>query len=396
MFVEIPPIKVKDVHELEGPEGKYYDGNVTVKDIQQLAEVQKIWVDPEIQRGVRGKVTADPYSIESKPPKGAILDQEKINEIAEKLLSNKIFGGSLVWNIRPKEGGSLTFDSETLYIKAKRIYLPDSHHRHRGILKAAQTVTETGIESNVLQRKFPVHIYNMDKEGESDLFFEYNQLTKPAASTRSWYLQAYGSDADLSNKIVRRLVETCPVFANNVETVSNRISTNSAYVVAWGTLRDCIAESYIDLTKETVDDRIAFYKRFFETLATVRQELYPTSVEKRKEIRSKSLVDQAVIFHGYGRLAKDLLGHLLESKGSKDQEQIWIQFAKKLERISPKSNYNYRGWSGDIFDRENPIWKEKGILTPSRSGKYGVKNVRDTREWAYTILSQAIEGKVPS
>lgn len=361
MSVKIPPMEVENVDELDGPYGKYYAGVVTGKDIENLAGNQKIWVDPRIQRGVRGDTSATPYSIESKPPKGAVLIQEKIDDIAKKLSSGATyFGGALVWNIRPEEGAPMKYDAKerVLLINAKKIYLPDSHHRHRGVLKAIESAKTTGadIEQFVFQRKFPIHIYSMGIEGESDLFFEYNQLTKPAASTRAWYIQAYGSATDLSSKTVKGLVERSSVFTKNVETVSNRISKNSAYIVTWGTLRECIVESVINLTEKTLEDRILFYKRFFETLAAVRQELNPTSVENRKEIRLKSLVDQAVIFHGYARIARDLLDELLKAK---DSEQVWIQFSKKLEELSPKTKYAYKGWTGDIFDRKNPVWREK-------------------------------------
>ena len=55
-------------------------------------------VDYDYQRGVKISYSKD--GIEKRTP---MVDLSRVDEIAEKILSNELFGGSLAWNLRREE-----------------------------------------------------------------------------------------------------------------------------------------------------------------------------------------------------------------------------------------------------------------------------------------------------
>jgi hypothetical protein len=53
-----------------------------------------------------------------------------------------------------------------------------------------------------------------------------------------------------------------------------------------------------------------------------------------------------------------------------------------------------RVWQGDLFDRDNPLWQEAGILFATKSGGLAVRNVRQTRQAAFDVMKAIVlEGK---
>src|SRR5205807_1791270 len=107
-----------------------------------------------------------------------------------------------------------------------------------------------------------------------------------------------------------------------------------------------------------------------------------TTVAKRQRIREASVVDQAVLWHGYVGLAS-----WLRSKAAVDgwKDALWVLGAP-YAWSSPKAD---RTWKGDIFDRNNPAWTEIGVVAPGKKGPTVVNN-RQARQAASDFLRRVV------
>jgi hypothetical protein len=237
-----------------------------------------------------------------------------------------------------------------------------------------QLIRDNRLKPDVGNKSFTVNIYVMPRQGESQLFYEYNVLGKHADTTRAYVL----SQTDPVSKVVRELINQ-PPFQGNVETVTNRLSKSSAKMVTFGTLHDAIRDARRGAPGRAVDE-VAFYTRFFGLLSRVRPEIGTLSAAERNRVRSEFMVDQAVMFHAYVRLAEHLRVAMETAKNA-DADLVWEEWARTLERLRAPSSPRK-----DFFNRIAPLWQQRGVIRPSRSGGFAVANTRDTRQIAYELL----------
>ena len=192
--------------------------------IHELMLTDKIRVDYDQQRGEM--IGFAPDGTETRTP---MLDTKRVDEIADKILNNSLYGGSLTWNLRPGDvKASYDEYNRRLYIVGGVPTRPDSNHRHEGIFKAVQRAKELGLSFDADGYEFPIVIEELDIPGEQGLFHEYNQLGKPANPSRNRVVY----QMHLPNRMVTRIIERdgSPIGKENVELVTNNLSRRSTKI----------------------------------------------------------------------------------------------------------------------------------------------------------------------
>jgi hypothetical protein len=53
----------------------------------------------------------------------------------------------------------------------------------------------------------------------------------------------------------------------------------------------------------------------------------------------------------------------LGALGTSNARSIW---RKKLRKLHSNTQYTFNGWSGDFFDKRNPLWRAVGVVKPGR------------------------------
>jgi hypothetical protein len=150
-------------------------------------------------------------------------------------------------------------------------------------------------------------------------------------------------------------------------------------------LHDGLKLSFPGLGDDEIEDVLDYLVKFIEQLHKARpNELAVLSVAQRKKVRDASLADQAVVWAGYLRLAAWLRENTPDG---------WQQAVQNLA-IEP---FRYRRsdnsvWTGDLFNRNNPLWLERGVIAPGKSG-FRVINSRPGRQAAFEILKEVARGR---
>ena len=140
-----------------------------------------------------------------------------------------------------------------------------------------------------------------------------------------------------------------------------------------------------ELDNAEVEGLATVAAKFYDMLARVRPELGKLIVSERRAVRKTFIVDAAVMMHGYAALMRDFNDSIGE-EGVRKATQVW---AKKLERFSASRQYSYGSWSGDLFEKKNPLWQRVGVVKPSQDGKsLTVLNTGGARSECGRVLSQ--------
>ena len=117
---------------------------ITARELLDVSESNLLWTDQDVQRGIKPEATNVPRQLslaQGYPDQNSyIFIETNADEIAEKLLhGRKVYLSPLTWNLRPGNFEAfLNADNESLTIFSGKVFLPDSHHRHQGIIKAAK------------------------------------------------------------------------------------------------------------------------------------------------------------------------------------------------------------------------------------------------------------------
>ena len=341
-----------------------YQASVTVGRIAELLQSEKIWVDYDYQRGV--KVTTNRDGTERRTP---MVDQKRVEEIASKIFTDELYGGSLTWNLRQDEV-AYEYDeaSLTLSIYSGKLTIPDSNHRHQGILKVYQRVAETSFPFDLDSYEFPLTIETLDLSGESGLFYEYNQLGKPANPSRSRFI----NQAARHNRLAAEVSELSHL-RGHVEIVSNNLSKNSSKVITFNTLAKGIEQGFPGLDESNFEDTKDYLVQFVNSLAAVRPEAGYLPLSERQQVRASSIGDSALIYGTYFKLAGDL-------QGCKDWQHRLANLGEPYTCASDSGK-----WEGDLMNRENPIWRQT-VLVPTKTGTLSIANRTDSRTHAYEVL----------
>ncbi len=298
------PFMVNGPYPAHHEYGEKFIANPRADQLYGAIQLGLVYYDPEAQRG------GLPYCMNQEPPsKRFPFDPTKVEAMAEKLEKGILFGDHLTWNLRPG-GAHWWYDRKTnrLWVdRTSKIFLPDSHHRHRAVFLVCEKAAKGGSRFRADSKTFTLDIFMMSIEGEQALFHEFNVEGKKADRTRAFYIVP--SSWDDAKGVAKELLSISP-FYNNVEVIRNRLSKNSSNVITFATLRDGIADNATKVSPVDIDPAsgekkvssaaVEFYRTWFDRVATVRHELRPTTIVERQQIRQTSLVDQGIVWRAWG------------------------------------------------------------------------------------------------
>ena len=241
------------------------------------------------------------------------------------------------------------------------------------MLKVFELVKSRGYNFDFDDYEFPLLIEVLDLNEESELFYEYNQLGKPANPTRSRWI----NQADLYSALTSQVVALSKL-KGFVELVTNNISKNSPKVVTFNALYTAVKAGFPELDDSNVDMIQPYLVSFVDELVIVRPETGHMPLSQRKIFRDNGIGDSALAFYGYGMLAGDLMG--VES---------WRNRLADLREPYRCVNKDGMPWAGDLMSRENPIWEGKALLRGA-GGKLQISNNRETRQFMHETLRGAV------
>lgn len=355
---------------------------VTARQLVDAAKTEMLWTDQDVQRGVRPEVTSKvekELSLSKGYPASDIyvFNADSADEITEKLLrGQRLFINPLVWNLRPSSFDAY-FDAQErkIYVYDGRIYLPDSHHRHQAILKAAAVFKSAPNEYPHfdLNKQFKVELYFLKKIDEGNYFFDKNQRPTPTAKSKAYDLTSLD---DLS-VLAKRVIEMTPTLSGNVNRVTDRLTAQNPNVVTLSTLRETLkhASDSEGLDESEIEGFATVASTLLQLLTEVRRELGTLPLADRKRVRAFSLVDAPIMFQGYSALISDFNTDVAKRGLSKATER-WRTL---LQKFAPIVTYTEGNWSGDFFEKSNPLWARLGIIKSGLTGRPTVSNNRAAR-----------------
>ena len=355
---------------------------VTTRQLLDAADADVLWTDQDVQRGIRPEVSERvdrELSLSQGYPNADkyVFSRESADEMTEKLLHGKrVFINPLVWNLRPGTFEAYYDEAERkIYLYDGRVYLPDSHHRHQAILKAAKIYKDAKGEypSFGLDKQFKVELYFLKKQDEGNYFFDKNQLPTPTAKSKAYDLT---TEDDLS-VLAKKVIELTPSLHMNVNRVTDRLTSKNSDLLTLSTLRESLKPlADINGVDETELEGLAqIASVFFRLLSEVRPELKKLQLSDRKIIRETLLVDAPIMFQGYGALLADF-SEQMSRDGLKKATEIW---ERRLTKLKKSQVYSEAAWCGDFFEKRNPLWHRLGVIKPGLSGHPTVSNNRAAR-----------------
>jgi hypothetical protein len=150
-----------------------------------------------------------------------------------------------------------------------------------------------------------------------------------------------------------------------------------------GALHRALKTAFPAVTDGDLPETLDHIVQFIEVLHNVRPtEVALLSVVQRQAVREVSLADQAVLWHGYFRLASWL---------QKNAADTWRD---QLTTLAQPVTYQRAGksFTGDLFSRENPVWVDTAVMAPGKRG-LRVLNNRQARDACFDILKAVVSGK---
>ena len=238
-------LKLSDIQWTSNKSEQFATATLSIREIADAAAAGMLWTDQRVQRGIKPEVTPPPsaeMSLASGYPNSSqyVFDVARADDMVAKLLDGRrLFLNPLIWNARPGTFEAYYNESEhDIYFYSGRIYLPDSHHRHQAILKAAALFFEApnDYQSFTPERRFTVELYFMGVEDEGEYFFEKNQLGRSADKSKAYDLSQYDAVAI----VAKAMIEKSPSLTGNVNRVTDRLTARNPQVVTLSTLRSAV------------------------------------------------------------------------------------------------------------------------------------------------------------
>jgi hypothetical protein len=361
-----------DVQWTKGPDNILATFTLTADELYDAARSELLWTDQDVQRGIQPGLEPKPQrelplSRGYPNPKEYIFDSANADDIVEKLLrGDKLFLSSLIWNLRPGNFDAFWDEgNKNIYLYDGKVYLPDSHHRQQAIRKAVDVWRQkpTDYPRFSGNREFKVELYFLDKAGEGDYFFDKNQRPRPVAKSKAYDLT---TQDDLS-LLAKKFIDASKKLQGNVNRVTDRLSRKQPEVATLSTVREMMKAFALNESVDApaLDGMATVAAEFYDMLAEVRPELGKLSVADRNLCRDGKLVDAAVMMHGYAALMRDY-GVIRPKLGTAEAKRVWQD---KLTRLAVTEEYTVDGWYGELFSKQNPLWRRVGVVKPSRDGR---------------------------
>jgi hypothetical protein len=332
--------------------------------------------DPHIQRGLK----------ETKAGPKEFLRERQIQAMIKDIEANRFECPHLMWNLRAD-------DTIWIYVrelKQLRIFQgvatrPDTNHRHHAIIRLHQRYLRWMAETNSEKmgnyhphRAYGLVIYTDDFRGEARRFCVYNFLGWRMPATTAHYIQSKGQSPHIHSRLARELMERSGVLGTaNVEILSNQLSKYTAKMVTFGTLVDSLRSAFPGLNEEAYPKILDYLVEYIAELSRVRpNEIAVLSQSERQNVRETSVAVQAPIWRAYIRLAAWL----------RDQkEENW---KTRLQALANPYTYAVDGQrqTCDLFSRDNPVWLQRGVLAPGKTGVPRAVHNRSSSVAAFELL----------
>ncbi|MDE3858117.1 DNA sulfur modification protein DndB [Sinorhizobium meliloti] len=387
-----------DVQWTESVNQSFCTFTVTAGQLADAAESGLLWTDQDVQRGIQPGANPSPARelslAQGYPPSSHyIFNSENADDMVDKLLRGEtLFLNPLIWNLRPTTFEAFWHEgNREIYLYKGKIYLPDSHHRHQAIIKAVNIWRDAPKDYPKFNEdlQFKIELYFLSREDEGNYFYDKNQRPKPTAKSKAYDLT---TQDDLS-LLAKKVIENSGNLAENVNRVTDRLDSRNPQVITLSTLREMMrtfaSADAIDASE--LDGMAAIAANFYDMLATVRPELGKLPLLDRRAVRNNSLVDAAVMMQGYAHLMREYNLDFAR-KGPTVARETW---SRKLEVLSDANVYVMRGWSGDLFEKRNPLWEEVGVTRGNTTGKITVLNTGAARSQAGRVLRQLVQVNPP-
>jgi hypothetical protein len=344
----------------------------------------RVVYDPDIQRGIK----------ESKGGPKEFLRPSEIESMMTHIMENQFECPQLTWNLRAGE-------TVWVYVRSTRelrIYQgvatrPDTNHRHHAIIlthrKYRGWMEQTGSATMGTynpDRIYGLVIYTDAFQGEAHRFFVYNFLGWRVPTSTAHFIESKTSEPHIHSRLARVLMERSTMLgSSNIEILSNHLSRNSAKMLTFGTLVEALKASFPNVVEDSYEDTVEFLLEYLDTLGALRpRELALLSVAQRQTVRNASVVDQAVLWHGYIRLAAWIRDN---------QVTDWKDRLEVLNRPCDVENGREVG-TMDLFSRDNPRWVAAGVIAAGKKGPRVVNN-RQARQGAFELLRDLVKEGSP-
>lgn len=372
---------------------------ITAEELADMAASQLIWTDQDVQRGIRPGLSDKPpreLSIsEGYPdPNLYVFDASNADDIVEKLLrGDRLFLGPLIWNLRPGTFEAYWDKAQAeLILYSGHIYLPDSHHRQQAIVKAVRVFKDSPSSYPKFSpaKQFKVEVYFLSRQDEGNYFFDKNQRPKPTAKSKAYDLTTLDDLSLLAKSVISRSA----ALRDNVNRVTDRLTARNPQVLTLSTLREMMRSlAPVDsLDKPEIEGLATVAGTFYDLLAEIRPELGPLDQAQRRRVRERLVVDAAVMMHGYASLMRDFN----ESMAEDGMQRAIESWRKKLGLLSGSKTYVFDAWTGELFDKHNPLWQRIGVVKPGRdSKKLTVLNTGSARSECGRVLRQLVSHTGP-
>ena len=230
--------------------------------------------------------------------KNLMQQKKKIDEIADTLLGKfekkRVSLGTLVWNIRPDDGfievvigqGKNKVKNYSIKISSDVVYLTDSAHRHFGIAEAWRRYVKNKKKYKGFDEKatFSVEVYNLDEDGECQLFNELNAKQNKISKTKQQAVDTVSPAGRLKSRILAAdlgkitsqydeqiMIDGGSFFNGNVEETTNQIANHKLLTmnVFMYAINLMFAKEELDMAAkdgDVADELSMYFVRFFHTL----------------------------------------------------------------------------------------------------------------------------------
>lgn len=307
--------------------------------IAQLYQGRRLYVIESEQRGtdtVTGK---------------EVLSQDKLDRWTQQELMGEFHAGQLTWAVRSDTGGSVDFDEATGRLDIfGDLVLPDSRQRTYVFVRCEEgKESGNGYES----RPVSIRIYpETDADTRKVIFYDYNQEGDHADESRSKWLAPKG----FSQKVARQLVAgNAALTHQNVNTVRNRVTSKDHRLAGFNTFAQAVDAAWgkVLTTEKEVEEVAKYLDEFWTQLVSNLPDLGIVSLNRRKQVREKSLVGNALAIYGYMAVAKELW----DKRGADGK----VDFAP-LAALAADDEW---------FSTDAPHWRANGVMVPQRDRATG-------------------------
>lgn len=244
--------------------------------------------------------------------------------------------------------------------------------------------------------KATITIYTVPPEKEGKIFYQANNLSKTAGPSGGLDLNR---DQTPETRFVAALMANTDILAESeIERRFTKIGEKSRKVTTISTLAEAAKvmnrrlQQLERYDQAKYDELVAFIGEFFREYAQHYPAWLPNaSTADRQTMRQNSYAMTNVMVHALFRLAFTLFEKMDSTSVDWRQDQSW---RSGLAKMSKKITVTEKGRNVtvDPFSKANPAWRGK-ILVQSfdrktRRETWGISNTRQTRQAAFTYISQ--------